>query len=208
MKHPEAISIRTGTDDFAKLLLEGGVFVDKSLMVRDFLQDSGDVVLVTRPRRWGKSLNLNMVEHFLAIEVDAWGNPLSPEQCLHGKLFAGGEVDLITGERRRLKPLKIASYTQLMEGYQGRFPVISLGFKDVKGSSYEEIEAGAKAQITNLYTKHRYLKQYIQPQESLLEDTQKEKLQHYFKGTLSQEDLKDSLRFLSELWQTCLCFDR
>lgn len=52
MQHETAFSIRTGTDGFSKLLLEGGVFVDKSLMVRDFLQDSGDVVLVTR--RWGK----------------------------------------------------------------------------------------------------------------------------------------------------------
>ncbi|MCG8341164.1 MAG: AAA family ATPase, partial [Cytophagales bacterium] len=92
MKHTEAVNIKTGTDDFAKLLLEGGMFVDKSLMVRDFLQDSGDVVLVTRPRRWGKSLNLSLLEHFLASEVEAAGDPLPPEQCLQRKLFAGGEV--------------------------------------------------------------------------------------------------------------------
>ena len=92
MKHPEAISIRTGTDDFSELLLEGGIFVDKSLMVRDFIKDTAKVVLITRPRRWGKSLNLNMLEHFLAIEVDASGNPLPTEQCLQRKLFAGGEV--------------------------------------------------------------------------------------------------------------------
>jgi len=82
---------------------------------------------------------------------------------------------------------------------QGKFPVISLGFKDVKGSSYQEIAAGVKKQIIELYIEHRYLKQYIQPQTNLLEDKQKEQLQHYFKGTLSQEDLKDSLRFLSKL---------
>ena len=95
MKHPEAPS--TGKDNFAKLLLEGGVFVDKSLRVRDFLQDSGDVVLVTRPRRWGKSLNLSMLEHFLTLEVDACGNPLPLEQCLHRKLFAGGGASIEKG---------------------------------------------------------------------------------------------------------------
>ena len=51
----------------------------------------------------------------------------------------------------------------------------------------------------NLYIKHRYLKQYIQVEGGLLEGTQKEQLRHYFNGKLSQEDLKDSLRFLSEL---------
>ena len=86
-----------------------------------------------------------------------------------------------------------------MATYQGQFPVISLGFKDVKGSSYQEIEAGVKNQIIKLYTKHRHLKQHIHSQSSLLEEAQKEQLQHYFKGTLSQEDLKDSLGFLSEL---------
>ncbi|MEL6413189.1 MAG: AAA family ATPase, partial [Bacteroidota bacterium] len=42
-----------GTDDFAKLLLESQCFVDKSLFIKEFLEDSGEVALITRPRRWG-----------------------------------------------------------------------------------------------------------------------------------------------------------
>ncbi|MCZ6910460.1 MAG: AAA family ATPase [Rickettsia endosymbiont of Ixodes persulcatus] len=42
-----------GTDDFKKLLLNSDMFVDKSLLVKDIIEDSGDVILITRPRRWG-----------------------------------------------------------------------------------------------------------------------------------------------------------
>ena len=53
--------IYVGTDDFAKLVLESKFFVDKSLFIREFLDDSGEVALITRPRRWGKTLNMNML---------------------------------------------------------------------------------------------------------------------------------------------------
>jgi predicted nicotinamide N-methyase len=46
-----------GTDDFYDLLINSDIFVDKSLMIKELLEDSGKVVLITRPRRWGKSLN-------------------------------------------------------------------------------------------------------------------------------------------------------
>ena len=194
---------RVGTDSFAELLLTNNVFVDKSMFIKEFLEESGDkVALITRPRRWGKSLNMDMLRCFLEIEVDEHGVPLPQAQCLNHKLFAGGEVVIAPriGKVKQLAPLKIAQQCpELVTEYQGQYPVISLGLKDVKGSSYEQIEAAIKNQIIKLYTKHRYLKQHIQDESSLLEEAQKEKLQHYFKGTLSQEDLKDSLQFLSEL---------
>ena len=195
------IKIKLGTDNFAKLLLESTVFVDKSLFIKEFLEDNGDVVLLTRPRRWGKSLNMDMLGRFLAIELDGQGVPLPQGSSLNHKLFSGGAVDLglATGQRKQLSALKIAQHKEIMAAYQGQFPVISLGFKDVKGSTYQEIEEGIKKQVINLYIKHRYLKQHIQAKGSLLEGTQREQLHHYFSGKLSQEDLKDSLRFLSEL---------
>ena len=191
--------IHVGTDSFADLLLSSNVFVDKSMLIQEFLEESvGKVVLVTRPRRWGKSLNMDMLRCFLEIEVDAHGVPLPQAQCLNHKLFAGGEVALDLGDTKLLEPLKISHDPASMK-FQGQFPVISLGLKDVKGSAYQEIEEGIKKQIAQLYKKHRYLKQYIQPQSDLLDEDQKEQLSHYFKGAISQEDLKDSLRFLSEL---------
>ncbi|MDN3030874.1 MAG: AAA family ATPase [Candidatus Tisiphia sp.] len=65
-----------GTDDFKALLLNSDIFVDKSLMIKELLGDSGAVTLITRPRRWGKSLNMDMVRRFFEIEVDEHGYPL------------------------------------------------------------------------------------------------------------------------------------
>ena len=191
--------IPVGTDSFDDLLLSGNVFVDKSMFIKEFLAaSSGKVVLITRPRRWGKSLNMDMLKRFLSIEVDEQGAPLPQEESLNRKLFVGGEVELDSGDTKLLEPLKISQDLASMK-YQGKFPVISLGLKDVTGSSYQKINNGLKKQILELYTEYSYLKQYSQANASLLEDSQKEKLQRYFKGSISQEDLKDSLHFLSKL---------
>ena len=191
--------IPVGTDNFDDLLLSGNIFVDKSMFIKEFLAaSSGKVVLITRPRRWGKSLNMDMLKRFLSIEVDEQGAPIPQEESLNRKLFVGGEVKLDLGDTKLLKPLKISHDPASMK-YQGKFPVISLGLKEVTGSSYQKIENGVRDQILELYTEYSYLKQYSQAEASLLEDSQKEKLQRYFKGSISQEDLKDSLRFLSKL---------
>ncbi|MDN3030187.1 MAG: AAA family ATPase [Candidatus Tisiphia sp.] len=187
-----------GTDDFYDLLINSDIFVDKSLMIKELLEDSGKVTLITRPRRWGKSLNMDMVRRFFEIEVDEQGRVLPQEQKVNYKLFTGGEVDLGFDETKELKPLKIANVANSMKR-QGQFPVILISFKGVRGSSYEEIEVGIKSQIINLFAKHRYLERYIKQDEKLLIDAQKEILQRYFTGKLIEDDIKNSLKFLSDL---------
>ena len=180
--------IHVGTDSFAKLLSVSNVFVDKSLFIKEFLEESGgEVVLITRPRRWGKSLNMDMLRCFLSIEVDAQGVPLPKEQCSHYKLFAGGEVRLVTGQSKQLSALKIAQDQELMAAYQGQFPVISLGFKDVKGNSYQEIEEGVKNQVIKLYDQHVYLQN-----QAWLTNNQRNQLASYLNGKLSTVDIKVS----------------
>ncbi|HJD59506.1 MAG TPA: ATP-binding protein [Rickettsia endosymbiont of Omalisus fontisbellaquei] len=186
--------MRIGTDDFKTLLLNSDVFVDKSLMIKELLEDSGEVILITRPRRWGKSLNMNMLQKFFEIEVDEKGIALSEENTVNHKLFIGGEIDLSFGESKKLKSLKIANIANAMKR-QGQFPVILLNLKDVKGSSYQEIENGVVYQITTLFGNHRYIKNIL----NLLDEGQKRQLEKYFSGKLDKDDLKISLRFLSEL---------
>ncbi|MEO1219144.1 MAG: AAA family ATPase [Bacteroidota bacterium] len=196
------IEICTGTESFAELLLKSDVFVDKTLFIREFLKGGDKVALITRPRRWGKSMNMDMLKCFLSIEVDDQGNPLPREQCINHKLFEGGEIIVRprTGKVKRLAPLKIAQQCpDLFNDYQGQYPVISVGFKDVDGGSYQEIENKVKRQVFKLYNKHRYLKRYMQAEETLLEEVQKKQLDRYFTGDLHKEDLEDSLFFLSEL---------
>lgn len=198
----QPIKVHVGTDRFDKLVVESDVFVDKSMFIKEFLESGDEVSLITRPRRWCKSLNMDMLRCFLTIEVDDQGKPLPPEQTRNHKLFAGGVVTLgaKTGKVKQLAPLRIAQQCpDLINDYQGQYPVISMGFKDVTGNSYREIEAKVKKQITKLYTKHTYLKQYMQAGSTLLAEVQKEQLSHYYTGNLSQADVEDSLLFLSEL---------
>ncbi|ROT47414.1 AAA family ATPase [Candidatus Cardinium hertigii] len=191
--------IRTGTDDFKTLLLHSDVFVDKSLMIQALLEESSEVILITRPRRWGKSLNMDMIRKFFEIEVNEQGEAL-PETDKHNHLlFIGGEANLGFGETKMLYPLKIADNTHAIKR-QGQFPVILLNLKDVKGNSYQEIEAGIKNQLIKVFIQHRYLKRYItEDKYCSLDEIQKEKLASFFTGKLNKETLKDGLVFLSEL---------
>ncbi|MFU7503115.1 MAG: AAA family ATPase [Candidatus Tisiphia sp.] len=108
--------IRVGTDDFKTLLLNSDVFVDKSLMIKELLEDSGEVILITRPRRWGKSLNMDMIRRFFEIEIDEQENPLALEYQNNIKLFTGGKIDLglATGRKKLLQKLKVAEYPHII----------------------------------------------------------------------------------------------
>ncbi|MEO1219369.1 MAG: AAA family ATPase [Bacteroidota bacterium] len=196
------LSYATASNRFDKLLLKSDVFVDKSLFIKEFLESQEEVTLITRPRRWGKSLNMDMLKRFLNIEVDDQGKPLPQEQSLNRKLFVGGEVVIgsKTGKVKQLFPLKIAQQCpDLINDYQGQYPVISIGFKDVKGSSYQAIEAGVKTQIIDLYTEGSYLYPCIRSVRTTLEGAQKEQLRRYIDGEFNEEDIKNSLRFLGKL---------
>ncbi|MCD8119623.1 MAG: ATP-binding protein [Lachnospiraceae bacterium] len=98
-----------GIDDFCKIRTEGFYYVDKTAMIRDLLNAWGEVNLFTRPRRFGKSLNMSMLKVFLETGCDK-------------SLFEG---------------LEISKETQLCEKYMGQFPVISISLKTVHGSNYE-----------------------------------------------------------------------
>ncbi len=58
-----------GQDNCRELIAEKFDFVDKSLMIKDVIDDTAKVILITRPRRFGKTLNLSMLHHFFAAEV-------------------------------------------------------------------------------------------------------------------------------------------
>jgi hypothetical protein len=182
-----------GTDDFKTLLLNSDVFVDKSLMIKELLEDNGAVTLITRPRRWGKSINMDMVRRFLEIELDNEGNPLPLEERVNYKLFAGGKVDSGFGETKKLKPLKIASITNAMKR-QGQFSVIFITFKSVEGSSYHDIEQGVKSQLRKLFQSHRYL-----TNSDKLASDERADFNHYLFEEVTLDNIKNSLAILSHL---------
>ncbi|MBX9890047.1 MAG: AAA family ATPase [Amoebophilaceae bacterium] len=182
-----------GTDDFKTLLLNSDVFVDKSLLIKSLLEDSGAIVLITRPRRWGKSLNMDMVRRFLEIEIDEQGNPLPVEQRNNIKLFTGGTIDIGFDETKELQPLQIAAHETILKRL-GQFPVLFITFKNLEGESYKEIEVGLKTELYNLFKAHRYLMHSTQ-----LEPDEKEAFAIYLSPDITTEHIKSSLSLLTNL---------
>lgn len=124
----------TGTEDFSRLIEKRLNFVDKSLFIKDILDDTGtDVVLITRPRRFGKTLNLSMLEHFLAKEVSG---------ALTAGLFDGLKI-IESGDR----------YMQ----HQGKYPVISVTFKDMKHTNFSDAYEHFIRLMSNVFKQHYYL---------------------------------------------------
>ena len=95
-----------GIESFEKIRTQDFYYVDKTVMIRDLIQRWGEVNLFTRPRRFGKSLNMSMLKSFFEI---------------------GGNRALFDG-------LKISEEKEICEEYMGKFPVISISLKDVEGS--------------------------------------------------------------------------
>ena len=99
-----------GIEDFEKLRKEGFYYIDKTGLIRDLLNNWGEVNLFTRPRRFGKTLNMSMMKNFFEIGADR-------------TLFDG---------------LTISRETALCERYMGRYPVIFISLKGVDGLNFEE----------------------------------------------------------------------
>ena len=108
---------------------EGFYYVDKTTMIRDLLRKWGEVNLFTRPRRFGKSLNMSMLKAFFEIGCD---------KTLFDGLAISGEQDLC-------------------EKYMGKFPVISVSLKGVNGADYETARALLCSVIGNEAARFRFL---------------------------------------------------
>lgn len=109
MNYMDKMRLPVGIENFEEIHTDNYYYVDKTSMIRDLIYRRGKVNLFTRPRRFGKSLNMSMLKEFFEIGSDP-------------QLFDG---------------LHIASETQLCREYMGKFPVISVSLKDVNGTDYK-----------------------------------------------------------------------
>ena len=107
------LKLPIGIENFSKIRTEGFYYVDKTGLISELLHNWGEVNLFTRPRRFGKSLNMSMLKCFFEIGCDR-------------TLFDG---------------LAIAKETGLCEQYMGQFPVISISLKDISGATFETARA-------------------------------------------------------------------
>jgi hypothetical protein len=122
--------IPIGVSDFKEIIERDYHYIDKSLLIKEILQDGSKVILLPRPRRFGKTLNMFMLKYF--FEKTKEDNSV---------LF------------NRLKIWENESLRQ----EQGKYPVIFLTFKDVKYNSWDNCLIYFKTVFQDLYAKHRYL---------------------------------------------------
>ena len=127
MKHKP---LPIGVEDFKRLVDNGYYFVDKTLMIKELLENKETVNLFTRPRRFGKTLNMSMLQRFFEATEKS-----------NAYLFDG---------------LKIAAYPEYM-AYQGQYPVISVSLKSMKQASYTNAFYMYKNLIAKEYEKHKII---------------------------------------------------
>ncbi len=118
-----------GIDDFEKVRQKGYYYVDKTSLIKDLLQNLGEVNLFTRPRRFGKTLNMSMLQCFFEIGRDA-------------SLFEG---------------LRIAEEAEICNQYMGQYPVVSISLKTVEGKDYEDARVELCSVIGNEALRFRFL---------------------------------------------------
>lgn len=124
------MKLPVGIDQFDKLIKSGFYYVDKTRLIEKLLQNWGEVNLFTRPRRFGKTLNMSMLKSFFEIGTD---------KTLFDQLY-------------------IAANKELCEEYMGQYPVIFLSLKGVEGLNFEEAKSMLKITIRTEAQRHYELK--------------------------------------------------
>lgn len=163
-----------GIDSFEKLRRENFYYVDKTELIADILRSWAEVNLFTRPRRFGKSLNMSMLKSFFEIGTDP-------------ALFDG---------------LKISRKTELCEKYMGRVPVISISLKGVDGLTFQAAINSFKSVIGREAMRFRFLpdseklSEEEKEQYHLLSSADSAGNGNY---AMSDETLQTSLQILSAL---------
>lgn len=123
--------IGIGVSDFKMLRVRDNYFIDKSLFIKDIIDNQSSVVLITRPRRFGKTLNMSMLRYYIDC------NKKESEE-----LFKG---------------LKIMEQEEVYTSKLGYYPCIYITLKDVNEDTYEKMLLDMKTAILEMYLEHMYL---------------------------------------------------
>lgn len=161
-----------GIEDFKEIRTLGFYYIDKTGLIKELLDNWGKVNLFTRPRRFGKSLNMSMLQYFFEYGCD--------------------EV-LFT-------ELEIAKETEVCDEYMGQFPVISISLKDVNGSDYDATQASMRSIVGNEALRFQFLQEsenLTNREKQQYEALVNMDIQGDF--TMSDTMLNDSIRLLSNL---------
>ena len=158
-----------GLEDFKEIIDNDRYFVDKTMMLKDLIDDGAKVILFTRPRRFGKTLNMSMIQYFFE-ETSILHE--------HAKLFDG---------------LKISEYPEYIEKYQGQYPVINVSFKSMKKETFDLAYDTYKKIMKNEFLRHE---EYVLSNAKLDEESE-ERYKKIINLTATESDYREALQFLS-----------
>ena len=123
--------IGIGVSDFKMLRVKENYFIDKSLFIKDIIDNQSNVALITRPRRFGKTLNMSMLKYYFDCR-----------QKDNKELFTG---------------LKIMEQGEKYTSKLGYYPVIYITLKDVQGKNFENMLIALKTELVEIFIDHSYL---------------------------------------------------
>jgi hypothetical protein len=126
-------TLKIGRSEFDLMMRGNHYFVDKSMLIYEFYHNESDVLLMPRPKRFGKTLNLSMIEHYFDVQ--------KPESAAF------------------FSELKIAKYSEFNAEHQNKYPVINISLKDIKGSDWATCYKKFQFEVSDLYANHEYLLQ-------------------------------------------------
>ena len=126
----KALNIPVGISNFEKIRNNGFYYVDKTGLIEELLKTEADVTLITRPRRFGKTLGMSMLESFFDIRKNS------------RKLFEG---------------LEIARQSELCSKWMNQCPTVSVSFRQVDGLNFTSAYDMLTMVFADLYNKHLYL---------------------------------------------------
>ena len=150
-----ARTVSIGAQDFEELISKNCFYIDKTFFIKEWWESEDKVTLITRPRRFGKTLNMNMLERFFSVDYKGQGEVFEglkiwEEKSPNGEKFPGGNY----------------KYREL----QGTYPVIFLSFASLKETNYESAVYRMCQLIKMLYKKYLFLTE----SEVLTEEEKKE----------------------------------
>ena len=155
--------IPIGVDNFKKIIIDNYFYIDKTKFIEEIFNDGAEVKLFTRPRRFGKTLNMTMLKNFFDIK----------EAEENSKLF---------------DDLYIKNSPVFKE--QGKYPVVFVSMKEIKGTTWEEMQVSFKKVFSNLYNEYKYLRESLDERNlEIFDEIWRRK----------DTDYSDSLNFLSEI---------
>ena len=165
-------SISTGVEDFKEIINKNGYFVDKTLMISKLIESNAKVILFTRPRRFGKTLNQSMIRRFFEDEITEHGEKID-NSCLFDSLAVSrcGE-DILK--------------------HQQQYPVIFISLKSSKQPNFKEAYKKIVKEIADEFRRH----QYALKADGLGED-QKTAFRNIMTRTAEYSEYSDALKFLS-----------